>query len=99
MSSPGMYPRCSAKSTEAPKYGERWSPLMNPSTTVFASSSRLPMRASTFGSTKRAPGNECCSMLPVLHTRSWCRHCFEQLIDDRVAGDPFRLGVEVREHA
>src|SRR5579864_4783998 len=56
MSSPGTYPRCSAKSIDAPKYGARCNPLMKPSTTVFASSSRLRIRPRTFGSIKRAPG-------------------------------------------
>src|SRR4029079_13967260 len=55
MSSPGTYPRCSAKSTEAPKYGDRCIPLMNPSTTERATSSRFPTRARTTGSTNRAP--------------------------------------------
>src|SRR4029453_970930 len=41
---------------DAPKYGARWSPLMKPSTTVRASRSSLPIRASTVGSTNRAPG-------------------------------------------
>src|SRR4051812_743077 len=35
MSSPGMYARCSAKSVDAPRCGERCRPLMNPSTTIF----------------------------------------------------------------
>src|SRR5438045_2267271 len=63
MSSPGTYPRCSAKSIDAPKYGARCRPLMNPSTTVRASSSRLPMRARILGSTNRAPGMACESIL------------------------------------
>src|SRR5919106_815323 len=56
MSSPATYPRCSAKSTDAPKTLVRCRPLMKPSTTERATSSRLPMRARTFGSTNRAPG-------------------------------------------
>src|SRR3954469_20169694 len=67
MSSPATYPRCSAKSTEAPKYGDRCIPLMNPSTTDRATSSRLPIRARTTGSTNRAPGiAPDCSVLRIV---------------------------------
>src|SRR6185369_8938812 len=96
MSSPGTYPRCSAKSTDAPKYGALCRPLMNPSTTARATSSRLPMRARTAGSMNRAPGIawKSCAMS---HTRTRQRHGVEQTIDDRVGGHAFRLRVEVRD--
>src|SRR5688572_2638193 len=98
MSSPGTYPRCSAKSTDAPKYGERCRPLMKPSTTERETSSRLPIRARTFGSTNRAPGTA--EVVAVIsHSGAWHRHRLEQPIDQRVAGHPFRLRVEVRQHA
>jgi hypothetical protein len=53
MSSPGMYWRCSAKSSDRPKKGEWCRPLMNPSTTVRDSRSRLEMRARVDGSRNR----------------------------------------------
>src|SRR5436190_16318367 len=93
---------------------------MNPSTTARATSSRLPTRARTTGSTNRAPPIPPCWIsfrIPLtpyrlpptayhlpptayrLHPRSRHRHRFEQLVHERVARDPFRLRVEVREHA
>src|SRR5438874_5021309 len=109
MSSPGTYMRCSAKSTDAPKYGDRCMPLMKPSTTLRATSSRLPMRERTTGSTNRAPGIadvpiisyplSAYSLARWLHARPWHRHGLEQPIDERVGRDRFGLRVEVREHA
>src|SRR5262249_18210572 len=55
MSSPGMYWRCSAKSVEKPRYGDRCNPAMNPSTTVRATSSSELIRASTSGERKPTP--------------------------------------------
>ncbi len=43
-------------STDMASNGERCSPLMNPSTTPWATNSRLSMRASTSGSINRCPG-------------------------------------------
>src|SRR2546428_13607653 len=51
---------------DAPKYGARWRPLMKPSTTVRASSSRLPIRASIEGSTNREPAIPPCSVAAIL---------------------------------
>jgi hypothetical protein len=48
-----MYGRCSAKSVDAPKRGERCSPPRNPSTTDLARSSRLEIRERILGSRKR----------------------------------------------
>src|ERR1700733_13242739 len=98
MSSPATYPRCSAKSIDAPKYGARCRPLMKPSTTVRASNSRLPMRARTDGSTKRAPGTDRPELNAMSdaasHSGSRCRHDRQQLVDDRVGRDPLGLGAE-----
>src|SRR4051812_5443 len=110
MSSPATYPRCSAKSTDAPKYGDRCMPLMNPSTTWRATSSRFPMRDRTTGSTKRAPGiEEVVSIFSASsyqleprtrsHARSWYRYGLEQPVDQRVRRDAFRLRVEIGQHA
>src|SRR4030095_16098841 len=98
MSSPGTYPRCSAKSTDAPKYGALCRPLMKPSTTARETSSRFPMRASTTGSMNRAPGIAWISTA-MSHTgaREW--YDFEQPIDDLVGRHAFRLRVEVRDDA
>src|SRR5687768_6663086 len=75
-------------------------PLMKPSTTFRASSSRLLIRASTFGSTNRAPGRmECSISRPKLHAALRHRHGVEQLVDDAIGGHTLRLRVEVREHA
>src|SRR4051812_8089522 len=76
-------------------------PLMNPSTTERATSSRFPTRARTTGSTNRAPVNPPAwiSLRISLHPRAWHGNRFQQSIDQRVAGDPFRLRVEIREHA
>src|SRR5688500_18219779 len=71
---------------------------MKPSTTARETSSRLPTRASTFGSTYRAPGIEEVVIIP-LHPRPRHWHRLQQPVDQRVAGDPLRLGVEVGEHA
>ena len=49
--------RCSAKSSDRPRNVERCSPLMKPSTTVRASSSRLLIRARTLGSRKPVVAN------------------------------------------
>src|SRR5688500_15025573 len=98
MSSPGTYPRCSAKSTEAPKYGARCSPLMKPSTTVFATSSRLPIRARTAGSTKRAPGMAAW-LRSMSHPGARSGDGLEQPVDERVGRDSLRLRVEVGEDA
>src|SRR6185503_15589047 len=92
-------PRCSAKSTDAPKYGALWRPLMKPSTTARATSSRLPMRARTTGSMKRAPGMAWKSCAMPLHSRTRERHRVEQAIDDRVGRHAFRLRMEVRDDA
>src|SRR6266542_3608747 len=95
---------------DAPKNGARCNPLMNPSTTVRASSSRLPIRDRIFGSTKRAPGMAWVSILQIgdwsfrnpqsamLHSTLRCRDGRQQLVDDRIRADAFRLGAEVREH-
>src|SRR5476651_679209 len=112
MSSPATYPRCSAKSIDAPKYGARCSPLMKPSTTVRASRSRLPIRARTVGSTKRAPAIVPCSVTgmtsvsPVVHYLTRRLHAGlghrdhrQQLVDDRIGRDAFRFRPEIREHA
>src|SRR4026207_410018 len=81
-------------------------PLMKPSTTCRATSSRFPMRDSTTGSTNRAPGtdevvNKSFSLFscPFSHPRSWHRHGIKQSIDQGVGGDPFRLRMEIRQHA
>src|SRR5688572_12532868 len=71
---------------------------MTPSTTVRATSSRLPMRASTVGSTNRAPG----IALPAKstsHSRSGRRHGFEQLVDDRVRRHALGLRMEIGQYA
>src|SRR5689334_21757808 len=82
---------------------------MNPSTTARETSSRFPMRASTTGSMKRAPGMAWISTAigdsstmngdRASHARSRQRHHFEQPIDDLVRGHAFRLGVEVGDDA
>src|SRR3954471_10394085 len=76
-------------------------PLMNPSTTERATSSRFPTRARTTGSTNRAPVNPPAwiSLRILLHARARHRDGFEQAIDQRVAGDAFRLRVKIREHS
>src|SRR5437899_1819791 len=56
---------------DAPKNGARCRPLMNPSTTVRASSSRLPIRDRIFGSTKRAPGRAWVSILRIADCGLW----------------------------
>src|SRR5688572_29160734 len=102
MSSPGTYPRCSAKSTDAPKYGALCSPLMKPSQTARETTSRLPMRASTTGSMKRAQGMAlglCPAARLISHSRTRKRHGLEQPINQDVGRDPFRLGVEVGDDA
>src|SRR5262245_36815358 len=113
MSSPATYWRCSAKSMDAPKNGARCRPLMNPSTTDLASSSRLPMRARIRGSTNRAPAispRESCAIsdayrgqgsepLLLLHSRRRHWNPFQQLVDDLIGRDAFRFGAEVDEHA
>ena len=61
-------------------------------------SSRFPMRASTAGSMKRAPGMTWVSTA-ISHPRARQRHGLEQAIDDRVGRHTFRLRVEVRDDA
>ena len=59
------------------------------------------MRASTCGSMKRAPGEMVAAVVMGsnwLHLRHRHRHELEQLVDDLVRGDAFRLGVEVEQH-
>src|SRR3954447_24609093 len=73
-------------------------PLMNPSTTERATSSRFPMRARTLGTTNRAPGMADESIMGS-HPRTGHRHVLEQAVDQGVAGNPFRLRVEVGQHA
>src|ERR1700722_7803620 len=76
---------------------------MKPSTTVRASRSSLPIRASTLGSTNLAPGMALPStsraMVQILHPGLWHRYHLEELVDDLVGRDAFRFGPEVREHA
>src|SRR4030095_11490781 len=92
MSSPGMYARCSAKSVDAPRCGERCKPWMNPSTTVRANSSRFPIRASTAGSRKLVLGVIVAVAVigfaqadnPLLHPRARHRHHAEQFLDDLI---------------
>src|SRR5439155_9140406 len=60
---------------DAPKNGARCRPLMNPSTTVRASSSRLPIRDRIFGSTKRAPGRAWVSILRIADCGLWIMDC------------------------
>src|SRR5688572_28203240 len=97
---------------EAPKCGARCRPLMKPSTTWRASRSRLPMRASTLGSTNLAPGiapdwswraiwvlGPVSRVLRVLHARLRQRHGLQEVIDQHVAGNALGLGAEVRQHA
>src|SRR5580704_2804388 len=75
---------------------------MKPSTTVRASRSSLPIRASTLGSTNLAPGMALPStsraMVTILHPGLWHGYHLEELVDDLVGGDAFRFGAEVREH-
>src|SRR5690606_41462814 len=97
MSSPGMYARCSAKSSDRPRYGERCRPLMKPSTTVLATSSRSSMRLSTAGSTKRAPGSAR-DMVTSAHPRFGRAHCNQQPVVHRVWRDLLRLRVEIEQH-
>src|SRR5690606_39836116 len=97
MSSPGMYARCSAKSSDRPRYGKRCRPLMKPSTTVLATSSRSSMRWSTAGSTKRAPGSAR-DMVTSAHPRCGRAHRIQQPVDHRVWRDPLRLRVEIEQH-
>src|SRR5689334_25252101 len=99
MSSPGMYARCSAKSIDAPRCGERCRPLMTPSTTVRATISRFPMRASTTGSTSVAPGTRVPEAVSTLHPRPRHRDDLQQLLDDLIRRHALRLGGKVREHA
>src|SRR5688572_26853698 len=90
--------RCSAKSTDAPKYGALWSPLMKPSTTALDTSSRFPMRARTFGSMKRAPGISWVST-DTLHSGARQRNGLQQPVDDVVARHRLGLRVEVGDDA
>src|SRR5215468_9001930 len=71
---------------------------MEPSTTARATSSRLPMRARTVGSMKRAPGMAWLSTA-ISHARSRKRHGLEQPIDDLIRRHAFRLRVEVGDDA
>ena len=71
---------------------------MKPSTTVRASSSRLPIRARTFGIDEPRAGHDVLfHYIPDFGFSAPARR--EQLVDDRVGRDAFRLGAEVREHA
>src|SRR5262245_2248614 len=104
MSSPGMYWRCSAKSSERPKNGEWWRPLMNPSTTVRDSRSRLAMRARVDGSRNRV--SDWPVALPYTRARLIASHLgarqrrgLEQVLDHVVRRHPLRFGVEVGEDA
>src|SRR4051812_31787507 len=78
---------------------------MKPSTTERATSSRLPIRARTRGSTNRAPLSApawiSLRMGNGLPSHPAPRHGdgFEQLVDERVARHPFRLRMEIRQHA
>src|SRR5689334_22651063 len=72
---------------------------MKPSTTACDTSSRLPMRARTFGSMKRAPGISCVSVDTELHPRARQRDGLQEPIDDVVARDAFGLRVEVGDDA
>src|ERR1051325_918477 len=71
---------------------------MKPSTTARETSSRLPMRASTTGSMKRAPGIAWISTA-MSHTRARERNDLEQPIDDLVGRHAFGLRVEVGDDA
>src|SRR5688572_30034889 len=82
---------------------------MKPSTTERATSSRLPTRASTLGSTNLAPGTTVAALIWLTtssrhlsaagasHTRSWHGHPFQQPVDQGIARDAFGLRVEVRQ--
>src|SRR5512135_19866 len=100
MSSPGRYGLYSAKLTLNPRWGERWSPATNPSTTVRATSSRLEIRVSTAGSRKRVGcGVEGLTLAIVdSQPRFRYRNGFEKPSDYFVSGHPLRLGVKVGEN-
>src|ERR1700712_3271580 len=104
MSSPGMYARCSAKSVDAPRCGDRCRPLMKPSTTVRAINSRFPIRARIVGSRKDVAVSGATAVMrwirnAPLHPalRHW--NSREETIDDLIRGHLLRLGVEVGQHA
>src|SRR5512135_694964 len=100
MSSPGRYGLYSAKLTLKPRWGERWSPATNPSTTVRATSSRLEIRVSTAGSMKRV-GCGVEGLMPAMtdsQPGSRHRNGFEQPSDYFIPGHPLRLRVKVGEN-
>src|SRR4051812_34533382 len=97
MSSPGMYCRCSAKSIELPRCGDRCSPPRNPSTTVRATSSRSPILARTAGSRNWMPGRALEDIWS--ETTLWHRDRFDELRDDLVGRHTLRLRVEVEQNA
>src|SRR5688572_31045392 len=82
---------------DRPRYGDRWSPLRNPSTTVRASSSRVPIRARTSGTRKRLTAASVIGTPRASHSRPRQRHRRQQLLDDPRLAHPLRLGVEVGE--
>src|SRR4051812_11712368 len=99
MSSPGMYPRCCAKSVDAPRCGDLCNPLMNPSTTVRASSSRFPIRARIDGSRKDRWSGATAVVMQRSHAALRHRNDAKQLLDHLIGRDLLRFGVEVHEHA
>src|SRR3990172_5487829 len=84
-----------------PGYGERCRPARNPSTTDLATSCRLEMRASTFGSRNRVLATAIVASSRPLISQAGLgrRNRFNQPPDDFIRLDAVRFGVKVGQDA